>query len=146
LPFNYCKRAGKFIEFETVEQFKPEAEWLAGVTATEAAVLDRKFVSLDATAVYLKEEANDERIRRNPWTLYHGAIAAGLTGDREFGLQSFSELIAQRADVDWMREMQADAAILAKELGEGEEFHAAIRKRITDTRTTLKLPPLGDLP
>ncbi len=87
LPLNYFRRAGGFIAFETTEQFKPEAERLAGLAAVEMAGLDRKFKSLDAVAVYLKEKANNEQTRKNPWTLYDAAIVAGLTGDQEFGLQ-----------------------------------------------------------
>ena len=140
-PFNYFQRAGTFIEFENVEQFKLEAEWLAGLAATEAALLDNKFASLEDIAVYLKQQVQDAK---GPWMLYHAAIAAGLTGDREFGLECFDELLAQEADVDWMREMQTEAATLAKHLGEGGDFFAAIRKKVTDTRTALKLPPLGE--
>ena len=144
LPLNYFRRAGGFIAFETAEQFKLGTERLAGLAAVEMAGLDRKFESLDAVAVYLKEQASDEQIRKNPWTLYDAAIVAGLTGDKEFGLKCFSELIARRANVDWMREMQAEATTLAKLLAEGGAFHPAIRKKVAAKRAVLKLPPLGD--
>ncbi len=53
-------------------------------------LMGKKFESLDAIACYLKQQVDDERIGQNPWALYHAAIAAGLTNDREFSLQCFT--------------------------------------------------------
>ena len=140
--FNYFQRAGRFIVFETIEQFGPRAEKLADLAAAEATALDKKFESSAAIAHYLKEQANDERLDKNPWTLYHAAIAAGLTGDQAFSQKCFDALIAQNPTVDWMREMQAEAATLAKLRIESGEFNAAIRKKVAGTRAALKLQPL----
>jgi len=142
--FNSFRRAGDFISFETAAQFKPEAERLAHVAAAEATALDRKFESLGAIARDLREEANDELSGKNPWTLYHAAIAAGLTDGQEFSLKCFQELIDQTADVDWKREIQAEAATLMRLLAEGRGFDAAIRKKVAHTRAVLKFPALGD--
>jgi hypothetical protein len=142
LPFNYCKRAGKFIEFFTLEQFELEAEWLADQARAEVALLDKKFRSLDDIAAYLKQEACDPRGRQNPWTLYHAAIGAGLTGAPAFALECFNELVAQRPTADWEREIQAEAKQLARLLVESKEFRAAIYKKVEDKRATLKLPLL----
>lgn len=144
LAFNYFHRAGRFIEFETAEQFKPEAQKLAELAAAEAIALDEKFDSLDAVARYLNEQAKDERAGTNPWTLYHAAITTGLIGNREFGLKCFTELIGQRPTVGWMKDIQSEAASLTKLLAVGTGFHAAIRKKVADKRTALKLPPLAD--
>jgi hypothetical protein len=124
--------------------FSALAERLADLAAAEMANLDRKFESLNAIAAYLKEKANAEQIRKNPWTLYDAAIAAGMTDDQEFGLKCFGELIAQKAHIDWMREMQAEAATLVKFLVEDRKFHSAIQKKVAAKRAILKLPPLDD--
>jgi hypothetical protein len=142
--FNHFQRASRFNAFETIEQFKPKAERLANLAAAEAMALDKKFESLAAIAHYLKEQASDERIGKNPWVLYHAAIAAGLTGDPAFSQEYFGALIAQKPTVGWMREMQAEAAALANLRIDSGEFYAAIRKKVAGTRTALKLQPLDD--
>lgn len=140
--FNYYWRADRFIEFRTIEQFKPEAKWLADQAGLEAALLDKKFESIGAIASYLKREteaeACDPQLRRSSWPLYHAAIAAGLAGDQEFSLRCFSEMMTG----NWTREIQIEVASLAKLLAEDREFHSAILKKVAATRAALKLPPL----
>jgi hypothetical protein len=142
--FNYMRRASGLVPFETSEQFQPKDERLAKLAAAETAQLDKKFISLDRIADHLKEEVNDPRLSQNPWTLYHGAIVTALTGDDKFSLNCFSELIKQNATADWHKKIQHDALLLAKLVPEREKFQAIIRKRITDARGRLKLPPLGE--
>jgi hypothetical protein len=144
--FNYCKRAGRFIRFSVVEHFNSEIEKLAALAAAEAAQLDERFRALDAIAGYLKEQANDAQLRKNPWTLYHAMIGAGLTGDENFGFKCFSDLAAQEPHTDWMSEMQTEAATLAKLLSSRAEFRAVISRKVSKTREALKLPPLNIAP
>jgi len=142
--FNYMKRASGLVPFVITEQFQPEAERLAKLAGVEAAKLDKKFASLEDIANYLKEQTKDPRLSQNPWTLYHAAIVAALTGDREFSLKCFSDLTNQKAQTDWHKKMLGEAAILAELVSEREKFRAAICARVANTRARLKLPPLSD--
>jgi hypothetical protein len=144
LPFNYFERAGKFIEFQNIEQFEAEAEWLADVAAAEATSLDKKFSSLEKVSAYLKQEARDPRGHQNPWALYHAAVAAGLTGAQAFAIECFNELIAQKPVTDWEREIQVEAKLLMEFLAESKKFRAAIRKKVENQRAALKLAPLSE--
>jgi len=98
--FDYFRRASGLVRFETVEQFRSEAERLAKLAAAEMALLDKKFNSLDNVADHLKKEADGPRLSQNPWTLYDAAIVAGLIGDQDFSLKCFGELMKQTVVVD----------------------------------------------
>ena len=142
--FSYVRRAGGFIAFETIEQFKPEAERFAKLAGAEAMLLDKKFSSLEDIAAYTKKQVGMFWLNQNPWALYHAAISAGLVGNQKFGRKCFAALIAQNTTFDWMAKIQEEAAILTKLLDEREDFRRAICKNVADKRSTLKLPPLGD--
>ena len=141
--FNYIRRASGLAPLGTMKQFQSEAERLAKFAATEMAQLDKAFGSLKDVANHLQQEASDPRLSQNPWTLYHAAIAVGLTGDQVFSLKCLNELMKQNATVDWHRKIQDESLLLAKLVPEREEFQAFIRKRVTDARARLKLPPLA---
>ena len=140
--FNYYDRAGDFISFQTAEQFRPEAGKLAAWASAQAALLSKKFGSLDDIAAYLRQRVSENR---DFWTLYNAAIAAGLTGSKEFSLQCFSDFIALEPTADWTHEIQAEAVTLRKLLADGREFSAAIQNKIIAKRAALKLPPLDGL-
>jgi len=142
--FDYMKRASGFVPFESMEQFRPEAERLAKLAGAEAAKLDKEFASLKEIADHLKEQTKDRRRSQNPWTLYHAAIVATLTGDQEFSLKCFGDLASQEAQNDWHEKLQDEAVVLAKLVPERKKFQAAILAKVADTRTRLKLAPLRD--
>jgi hypothetical protein len=142
--FDYVRRASGLVPFQSLEQFQPEAERLTKLAAAEAAKLDKKFTSLEDIANHLREQTKDPRLSQNPWTLYHAAIVAALTEDRKFSLKCFSDLANQKAQTDWHKKMQDEAAVLAKLVPESERFRTAILANIAETRARLRLPPLSD--
>jgi hypothetical protein len=138
--FDVGHRVEPFTEFESVEQFKPVAEQLAGQAARKVREYREAFSSIHEVAKYLAGEAS-----KSVWGGYNAAISAGLAGDLAKATRFFAGLADYPATHEWENEAQGRAAVLAKHLPNLAAFRAAVTRIVDHSRELHKLPKVDDL-
>lgn len=129
-------RVAQFVPFESPEQFAPEANCLAARAAEEVLSLRSRFASLPAIAHDLVTKPWGDAL----WPLYHGAVAAGLTGDVPTARNLFDQLLAVDYGYGWWQERHDVAARLASCLSDPNAYRAAVLALIVECRTMQRLP------
>ena len=134
--FDTGGRIAHFVPFESPTQFALEADRLAARASEEVWFLRSRFSSLPAIAHDLVTKPWGNAL----WPLYHGAVAAGLTGDVPTARNLFGQLLAAGAGDGWWRERHEVAARLASCLDNPGAYHAAVLALIGECRTMQRLP------
>ncbi len=140
LSFHYGSRIADFVEFESIEQFAPEADRLACRAADEVQRLRRDCSSIKAIARLLMLDANNGK---SGWPLHHAAVAAGLIGDLTAADQLFDRVRTSFTGDGWQAEARAHAAHLQQVVARQEAFKSEIMDLIEQKRAVLKLPSWG---
>jgi hypothetical protein len=131
------ERAG-FIEYESDQQFAPEARRLAVLAAEQIEHLRGTLCDLDSAIAWLREHSTDGQ----GWPGYDLGIALGLSGHHAEAATCLRRLSQEPDDPDWWREAVTRAHDLAELLEQDAgAFRAQIRAAITAFRVALKLEP-----
>lgn len=134
--FDHGNRVEKLTRFEDARQFEAVARHLAARATEEVAKLREKFPSLSNIAHCLVADTG-----AIGWSLYHAAVAAGLTGDLATSLRLFHQLMEQPATHGWEKKLRADGAALARHLPDLHAFRSAVLDVIEQSRILHQLTP-----
>ena len=134
---------GGFVEYQSDEQFAPEAERLAATARDEIVRLRAMLPDLDSAISVLSERST----KHGGWPSYNLGVALGLGGRRSEAALRLRDLVADADDPGWW----VDAVARAHELAELLEhdphaFDTDMQRAIQAYRDALKLPPRTDLP
>jgi hypothetical protein len=79
--------------------------------------------------------------------LYDSGVALGLQGRSKPAGERFSGLLDVKANQapPWVADLKEHTRTLASLLTDADMFHSEVNRRISATRTALKLPPCADL-
>ena len=127
-----------FIEYQSDEQFAPEARRLALLAADQIPRLRATLRDLDSAITWLREYSADHQ----GWPGYNLCIALGLSGRHTEAAACLRRLPQEPGDPEWWREAVTRAHHLAGLLEHDPgAFHARIGSAITAFRVALKLEP-----
>lgn len=141
MSFDFGGRSPEYIEYQSDEQFAPEADRLAESAASEAERLRCMITSLDATAELLLQEARalDAQNPGHPgWMEFHAAIALGLAGRQLEASQMIEDLLHAEPSGSLLHtSAERMAALIAKP----SELEREVLAIIARQRDALGLPP-----
>jgi hypothetical protein len=129
---------GWWIDFESEEQFRPEALRLAERAAEEVGRFRAMLPDVGAAAEVLVENAEDGR----GWPGWDAAVALGLAGRAEAATEMFERVTGSDDDRRFWVHAKAEARRLSQTLLEDEErFTNEVLGLIRRNRAALKLEP-----
>jgi hypothetical protein len=134
--FDNGYRIEGFTPFEDADQFAVIAERLATRAADEIRIMRAKFNSISGIARELVPPPN-----AHGWRLYHGAVAAGLSGNGSISTRLFEQLAAEPITAGWMQALQTTCLDLAKKVGDPNSYRTAVLALIEQSRALHKLAP-----
>jgi hypothetical protein len=138
LSFDLGSRVEEFVQFQSEEQFAPEADRLAAVAATEVGRLRALLPGIQGVTSAIPVDSSD-------WPAYHRAIALGLCGGMLEASQIFAGIAESAGPVPWEVERAALCLDLQRLLEKPTGFRAAISELVKQQRQALRLPEIeGD--
>lgn len=145
-PAGQGPRVAGFVEFESEQQFEPEARRLCEVALSHVKALRSQITPLEACARYLRHETDNAE--HPGWMTFHTAVAEGLTGNTERAVAYFEQhvetLRRREPRPEWSIEAERSSAELMELLKrDPEAFRERIAADIVAYRKALKLEP-GD--
>ena len=130
----------RFREYESDEQFLPEARRVAMRAAAEVERLRARIGGFTDVADALGAEAEE----LGSWAAWDVAVALGLAGETERAAAMFRRAVATKDERSWWLPVRDDAARLAKLVaGDEEAFRAETNEWIARYRDALRLPALA---
>jgi hypothetical protein len=127
-----------FIEYQSDEQFAPEARRLAVLAADRIQRLRATLRDLNGAITWLREHSAGGQ----GWPGYDLGIALGLSGHHVEAAACLRRLAQESDDPEWWEKAVARAHDLANVLDEdADAFRAQIRSAITAFRVALRLEP-----
>ena len=125
-----------FTEFESEEQFEPEAQSMARDAANQIRIYRSLFASFDECADYFRRKGRPAHEE-----LWHGGVALALAGSPDEAERWFDAYLCSNDDRDWAIERRKRVRKLKSLLGDETAFHDAIEGTIRGTRLRLQLDP-----
>ncbi len=133
-PGEAAHRLDGYIQFESVEQFRPLIEQAAKLVAAEVVGLRSKFRTILDIHRFFAGKLS--------WSgnIYRAAITAGLVGDLPLARQLFTQVLA-RDDSIYLRGIKTECAALAALLDDPQAYRSAILDKVEACRQAHGLPP-----
>jgi hypothetical protein len=130
-------RFADFIRFESPEQFGPEIVGMAASAAREVLALREQFRTLVDINRHLQG-----RITQDGLPVFLAAVSSGLIGDKTTSRRLFERMEAWAPiGLDWQRSLKSDAARLAAQLDDPDQFRTAVMDIVNERRQRLGLSP-----
>jgi hypothetical protein len=127
-----------FIEYESDEQFAPEARRFSALAADEVRRLRATLRDLDSAITWLRDHSEGGQ----GWPDYNLGIALGLAGEHAEAAQCLRRLSHEPGDPDWWQQAVTRARELADLLeNDVSAFRTQMQSAITAFRVALKLEP-----
>lgn len=139
LRFDEGYRVENFVAFKNSDQFETAAEKLAKRAAAEVERYRSLFATVsDVAAYYMKRIPTPTP--REFWPNFHAGVACGAVGRGLDSRRYFDQVLRERADLDWIKAAQIEAAALISVLDDTDRFRQIVWEKVIRTRELLKLP------